>query len=386
MKCPRCQKEVNDDNQFCPYCGQKLPHKEDPLTKEYNEMRKQLFIRIMNRIMNIATIVAVIFTVIGVFGPVIELTYNYATYDIGGLYWFSYEGWLYLQDGKLSIGPFITTFVLYIITVAGVVTLSSLAMTRAINSLRKKEECKTVPHLILLAIIYRVYSAFVSCFYYASISGAYDQTSTGSAWGESLYTFALPIFTIAFIAYIIVKAIFTRDSKIIVTRIFTIISSFVLLNMIGNAFTTLAYIDVDFTSQTTLGILRYFEEYQISTVPAVIIFSLFGLGIVFLATIITLGIINIRNLAKNDSINRKAFLTLSICAASIGLIMFILTIVFGAYVNQIPGLENCIFGLSESIVLILLSTQIVLGLAIAVSCIKEKKEDPNIIDVEVIEN
>ena len=385
MKCPRCQREVNDDNQFCPYCGQKLPHKVDPVTKEYNEMRKQIFMRIMNRIMNIATIVAVIFTVIGVFGPVIQLTYNYATYDIGGLYWFSYEGWLYLRDGQLSIGPFITTFVLYIMTVAGVVTLSSLAMTKAINSLRKREECKTVPHLILLAVIYRVYSAFINCFYYASISSAYDQTSTGSAWGESLYTVALPLFTIAFIAYVIVKAIFTRDSKIIVTRIFTIISSFVLLNMIGNAFTTLAYIDINNTSQTTLGILRYFEEFQIPATSAVIILSLFGLGILFLATIIALGLINIRNLAKNDSINRKTFLILSICAASIAFIMFILDIVFGTTVNQIPGLENCIFGLSESIILMLLSTQLTLGFAIAVSCIKEKVEDPNIIDVEVID-
>ena len=385
MKCPRCQKEVSDDNIYCPYCGSRLPQKEDPALKELNEVRKLIFVKVMNRLLNIATIIAVVFAIVGVFGPVISTTWGIATNDIGGLYWFSYQGWLMLQDGQLAVGPYITTFVLYILTVGGVISLGSLAITRAINSLRRREECKTVPYIFGMLIIHRVYCAFVNCFYYENVYNSNYSYSTGGGWGETLFNFAIPLFTIALFVYIIVKAIFTKDAKIIVSRILAIIGASSLLSLIGSSFTVLGTQDVNLTEQIVLGTLRYFETNNVGAMPALIIWIMFGLGVLFVGTSIALGITTIRNLVKSDTIDRKLFLNLSIANAVIGLAMLIVDIVFGAFVNQIEGLESYIFHISGDVMLIFLGTQMVLGFGIALSCIKEKPADPNIIDAEVIE-
>ena len=385
MKCPRCQKEVNDDNIYCPYCGSRLPQKEDPALKELNEVRKLIFVKIMNRLLNIATIIAVVFAIVGIFGPVISTTGGTATNDIGGLYWFSYQGWLMLRDGQLSVGPFITTFVLYVLTLGGVISLGALAITRAINSLRRREECKTTPHIFGMLIMHRVYCAFVNNFYYENINNATYSYQTGGGWGETLFNFAIPLFTIALFVYIIVKAVFTKDARIIVSRILAIIGATSLLSLIGSSFTVLGFQDLDIPEQVVFGTLHYFEVASVPAMPALIIWIMFGLGALLIGTTIALGITTIRNLVKYDTINRKLFFNLSLAAAAIGLAMLVVDIVFGAFVNQIDGYANNIFHITGDVMLIFVATQMVLGFGIALTCIKEKPADPNIIDVEVID-
>ena len=385
MKCPRCQKEVNDDNIYCPYCGSRLPQKEDPALKELNEVRKLIFVKVMNRLLNIATIIAVVFAIVGIFGPVISTTGGTATNDIGGLYWFSYQGWLMLRDGQLSVGPFITTFVLYVLTLGGVISLGALAITRAINSLRRREECKTTPHIFGMLIMHRVYCAFVNNFYYENINNATYSYQTGGGWGETLFNFAIPLFTIALFVYIIVKAVFTKDAKIIVSRILAIIGASSLLSLIGSSFTVLGFQDLDIPEQVVFGTLHYFEVASVPAMPALIIWIMFGLGVLLIGTTIALGITTIRNLVKYDTINRKLFFNLSLAAAAIGLAMLVVDIVFGAFVNQIDGYANNIFHITGDVMLIFVATQMVLGFGIALTCIKEKPADPNIIDVEVID-
>ena len=386
MKCPRCQREVNDENAYCPYCGAKLPHHDNPAEKELLEMRKNMFLTILHRIMNISTIVAVVFAIIGLFGPVISVEGGTATLDIGGLYWFSFEGWYMLRDGQLSIGPFITTFILYLLTLGGIISLSAYAITRAINSIRRREECKTVPHIVGITIIHRIYSAFVSCFYYESVYNNYYEYETGSGWGETVFNVAIPLFIIALIVYLIGRATFTRKPKVIISRVFSVISAFTLLGSIGMAFACLGFQDLNIPEQVVYGTLHYFEVANVPSAPAVFIFLMFGLGILLIASFVALGVTVIRDLVKSDSINRKRFLALAITSAAIGLLMFIINIAFGAVVNQIDGYGDNIFHLGGNILGIFAATQFVLGLAIATSCIKEDAPvDENIIDAEVIE-
>ena len=181
------------------------------------------------------------------------------------------------------------------------------------------------------------------------------------------------------------KAVFTKDAKIIVSRVLAIIGASSLLSLIGSSFTVLGAQDYDLTEQIVYGTLHYFETASVPAMPALIIWIMFGLGVLFVGICIALGITTIRNLVKYDTIDRKLFLNLSIANAVIGLAMLIVDIVFGAFVNQIEGLESYIFHISGDVMLIFLGTQMVLGFGIALSCIKEKPADPNIIDAEVIE-
>ena len=164
------------------------------------------------------------------------------------------------------------------------------------------------------------------------------------------------------------------------------ISGFSAINSIGYAFACLGFQDLDIPEQVVFGTLHYFEAANVPLAPAIIILSMFGLGLLLVVSFITLGITTIRNLVKYDSINRKQFLALAIVSASIGTLMLILDVSFGAVVNEIEGFYNNIFHLGGNILAIFAITQFILGLSIATYCIKEDKPvDDNIIDVEVFD-
>lgn len=387
MKCPRCQREVNEDNQFCPYCGQRLLNRNEKEIKEIKDFRKKLFITILNRILNISTFVAVLFAVIGIFGPILEIEGASSTYNIGGLSWFSYEGWMMLKDGRISVGPFYTTFVLYIITFILVILISAHTIYKAINTLRRNEECSTIPHIIVLSIVHAFYSSIVSNFYYEYIYRDGASYSTGSSWGQTVYSVAIPLFLIALIVLLIGKAVFSGRTKTIVTHIFATISSFLLVNCISGTFTSLGIQDFNIGEQYLFGTLHYFDIISsVSVEVATSIMVMFILGLVFVGLVVSLFIITIRNLVKKDSINRPLFLALSIAIASIATLMLANEIYFGVVINFVDGFYDNFFFLNESLLAILGASYLAMGFGIAIFVIGEDKPvDNNIIDQEVVE-
>lgn len=387
MKCPRCQREVNDDNQFCPYCGQRLLKEDEQAIKEVKEFKRKLFVSILNRILNISTFVAILFAIIGIFGPVLELEGSNATYNIGGLSWFSYEGWMMLRDGRISIGPFITTFTLYILTFIFVILISAHGIYKAINALKRRSECSTVPHILALSLVHAIYSSIVSNFYYEYIYRDGSSYATGSSWGEVVYSVAIPLFTIALMVLLIGKAVFTGRSKTIVSQVFAITSSLLLANCISGAFTTLGFQEFNIGEQDLFGTLHYFDLYYgLSAGVATSIFVMFILGVLLIAVAVTLYITTIRNLVKKETINRPLFLILSISSAVIATAMVVDAIVFSVLINFEEGFSNYYFFLNESLLAILGASYLAMGFGIAIFAIGEDKPvNDNIIDQEVIE-
>ena len=107
MKCPKCDREINDDNIYCPYCGSRVVKSNEQILKEIKNLRRVAFIHVFNRILNISTFAAVIFMIIGLFGPIL-IDDSLSSNGIGGLSWFAFDGWRLLNNGVISIGPFIT--------------------------------------------------------------------------------------------------------------------------------------------------------------------------------------------------------------------------------------------------------------------------------------
>ena len=385
MKCPKCDREINDDNIYCPYCGARVVKNDEQVLKEIKNLRRVAFIHVFNRILNISTFAAVIFMIIGLFGPIL-IDDSLSSNGIGGLSWFAFDGWRLLNNGVISIGPFITTFVLYVLVFIAVVTLSSFAIYKAINSLRKREECRTIPHIIFLAIIHRVYSAFIYNFYYESISTMEGSYATGSGWGEVTYSVTIPLFIIALIVLLIAKAIFSGDKRKIVSHIFIIVSSFLLMNTIGSTFAVLGYQNIDIGEAYVFGTLHYFEVTNaVTPLLVTLILMMFGLGVLYIGAVIALVITSIRNLVKKDEINRSLYLGLSISLFTITLLMLIVSTIFGFACNEIDGYYNAITFLSTDLLGMFLASNIALGFSIAVMAMgkKEPEKDNNIVDVEV---
>ena len=384
MKCPRCQNEVNDENQFCPYCGERLKKPEDHISQELKEIRLKQVSFVMNRILNIAANIAVVFTIIGLFGPVISTSYA----DIGGLSWFAYEGWVFLNDGAITQGPFYTTFSFYLLLIVLVITVSSHALYKAINGIRRKEDCKVVPHIILLSIAHRVYSAIVYSFYYERISypgGAYE---TSSAWGSTLYGLTIPLFTVGLIVFLIMKTFFTGTTKKTVSHIFALVSAFILLNSIGTSFTYLGFMNTNSKEDGVFGIWRYFEfgnNYPAHVVG--IIIATFILGLIAMGIMIAYGIITIKNLVKHDNIARKTNLILAICFMGVTSVIFVLDMIFGFALNGVNDVYTFIPLFSTDLAAVLFVAFFVLGLSIAMYAMNADKkiDNDNIIDQEVVE-
>ena len=388
MKCPRCNREINEDNQYCPYCGQRIVRSEEEIMmKEIRDFRMKQFTIIMNRVLNIATIIAVVFAIIGLFGPVISVPTVNGDMQIGGLGWFTYEGWTMLNDGIITVGPFYLTFVLYILMLVGVIGVSVHALFKSINALRKHEECHTAPHIIFLSLIHHVYSAFLYCFYYEyeeTVNGYYE---VGADWGSTVYGVAIPLFTIGLIAYLIMKSVINGDKKKIVKTVFALVSSFAVLNFIEVVFAVLGFQDLHIDEQDAFGTLHYFD--LVGDMPgnvAALIIMMFIFGLLYIGVAITLGITTIRNLVKYDKIDRKLFLSLAISSAVITFTMLILNSIFGFSCNDIPGFENNVLFANSNLLLMLFASMSALGLGIAIFAMGEdKKVDSNIIDAEVID-
>lgn len=384
MRCPKCGNEVNDSNQFCPYCGARLVKKDEQAIRFIKEIRLKQISFVMNRLLNISTIIAIVFAIIGVFGPVILTTDNT---EIGGLQWFSSTGWRYLNEGLIAIGPFYTTFALYILLFLIVITIGAFGIYKAINGIRRNEECKTIPHIISLSLVHSVYSAFVNNFYYEYTSQGDYYFEAGSGWGVTVYSLAIPLFIIALMIYLVMKAVLTAsNNKKIVRHIFALVSTFALASSISSIYTILAYQDIEIFRYEAYGTLKYFEV--ISNMPinviTLIIIS-FILSTLLMGIIIAFVITTLRNLVKYDKINRPLLLSLGISQAVIVFMLIIIEVLFGNAVNSIEGWSYNFFHLTSNFILIILASMLVLGFSIAIFAMGEdKKVDDNIIDQKVI--
>ena len=390
MKCPNCGREINDDNQYCPYCGNRIPPREEVIIdQQIREIRFKQFSYIMNRILNIATIVAIVFCIIGIFGPAIDVPTSSGTLQVGGMSWFVYEGWVLLNDGVITVGPFYLTFVLYLIMVSSVIALSVHAMFKTINALRRREECHTIPHIIGLTLIYRIYSAFLYCFYYEYEKTANSYYEVGSGWGSTVYGVAIPLFTIGLIAFYIMKRALTDTKKEVVKVVFALISSFVLANSIEVAFAVLGFQDLHIGEQVAFGTLHYFDVCK--DVPGnvvALIVTIFIFGLLFIATSATLLVTTIRNLVKYDKIDAKLFFILSTSNAGISLLLLIFELAFGFKCNDIPGFKDNVLFSNSNMLLLFFASLLALGFGIAIFAMShtdKKPTDSNIIDVEVFD-
>ena len=388
MKCPKCQNEINDDNQYCPYCGHKIVRAKPKMSKEVREMRMAHISFIMNRVLNISAIVAIVFAIIGMFGPITSITNGYEVTDIGGLSWFSYSGWVLLNEGVISIGPFYTTFVLYILTFIAIIVFASLALHKAINSLRKREECRVIPHIILMSIIHSVYSAFIYCFYYEYNKLGEYYVESGSAWGETVFGVGIPLFTLALVVYLIMKAVISEEgSKKIVRTVFVLVCSLALMNMIASVFSVLGILNLNTGEMNAYGTLHYFDK--ISNMDSSLVSTIlvgFFFGLIFMGLAIAYSIITIKNLVKKDKVDRKLTLQFGIAQAIIAFLILITAIVFSALLSNMVDYTGNIIHITGDLALLILSSLLVLGLSIAVFAMGElQPKDPNIIDVEVVD-
>lgn len=387
MKCPKCGNEVNENNQYCPYCGQRLTNPDDQAKKLVKEIRLKQTSFIMNRLLNISSIIAIVFAIIGVFGPVISFE-GIDNPDIGGLQWFSYQGWNMLNEGQITVGPFYLTFALYILFFIGVIAIGAFGIYKSINSLRRNEECKTIPHIIGLMLTQSVYSALIYNFYYDYAQEGEYYYEAGSGWGETIYSLAIPLFIIALIVFLIMKAVLTSDNnKRVVKRIFALICSFSLTSSITTVYKFLAYQDYAIGRYEASGTLRYFEE--IPNMPpqvASLVIVAFVLGTLLIGVIIAFAITTLRNLIKYDKVNRSLIFTLGLAQAAIVLAMLIVDIIFGNSLNLIEGWSNNFPHIITDFSLLLLESSMVLGFSIAIFAMGEDKpRNEMIIDQEVVE-
>lgn len=170
--------------------------------------------------------------------------------------------------------------------------------------------------------------------------------------------------------------------------LFALATGLIALNSLTLPLTSVGYQNIDTLEQNGHGTLKYFEVFDslpASSITTLVIALIVGLLLV--ASLVGYAIITIRDLVKDDKVNRKLVLTLGISISALSIILLIVDLVFGFTLNDINGGVSYLPHLTTDLASILFISQAITGLSIAIFAIKadENNEDSNVIDQEVIE-
>lgn len=346
MRCPNCGHENGNEAKYCENCGSELPH------YDYNReallnLKKLRRIRlniVTNRVLLIASLIALILLFVSIFLPVIKYPMTDGSIEYGGMAWFIKNGWDLYFTGQISTGPFITTFVVYILNAIVTLTLGAFALTSIIKSFRERKGFMATQYLIAIFVSNFIYINFILNFYYEyySLNNSYFETSQGS--GYFLFELARVAFFIPFIIHIILNGIYNTDPNNKLKIILASIPAYFLFTSYGDYFNSIGFTDY-FTSETYLyGLSKYLDPTSVTfdmpaaTLTAQVICFIFTL-IAFITSIANFMFI-IHDIYKTDSVNTKRLLALSITqfVSTFGLV--ISGIVFAETLNLVPGISD----------------------------------------------
>lgn len=371
MRCPRCGHENDDNAKFCSNCGQRFVSSEDmERMAQARQMRRVQFNMLTNRLLMYASILSLILVFVSVFLPTLSWPYSGMNVDLGGMGWFINVGWNYLKNGDIAVGPFYTTFILYIIDIAATFGLGTMALTSIFKSFFKKTPFKASSYIILIIIINLIYQSIFMNFYYEyySIGNKYYATSTG--WGLSLLDYARLVFFLPFLVNLSLSGIFAsnRNQRLIV--LLTVISSYFTLTNYSDFFTSTGLISPDGNEYYLYGALRYLSSDAFRnqllggsfvTIMGVFIFALIAL----LSSAFTLVYVS-RSIYKTETVNTKVFLALAITQflSMVGIV--VCSMLFGKYVGELSYFINyrCYFNLSLIMIIIYNTLMLVFAITI----------------------
>ena len=379
MRCPNCHNEIDDDSKFCPRCGSKITSMEDLVRQQINlSIKRMRFSYLLNRALNIVSIIAVIFMIIGISGPILN------KYDgIGGVAWFSKTGIDLYKAGGLMTGPFFTTMVIYFISLAATIGLGIWIISNSITSLRKREKFKSIIPMMIIIVLYTIYESSIYNFHYEYV-GASNAYETRISWGNTVFSLGYTLFIFTYAFYLIGDIVYSKTKAQRVVYILTLLGSYFIFNRSTSIFTSVGFRNYHSGAVYCLGTTHYIDYFyatinQLVTVDVYIINCLELLLFMF-------SIFPIVYYAYYQQKNMKINTTLLLIIATINIALiigiYVMSSLFANDVNTMSGMYDMTFYLNYELIAVAFSNVLFLIFMVIAKCYDSKK----VKNIEIIDN
>ena len=265
MRCPKCGYENEEGAETCKACGADFKQIENEkraiLIKEIKRMQ---FNFVSSRIILVASFLSLILLIISLCLPAIHLPSVPTRLDIGGILWFTKEGFESLRNGEITVGPFFTTFIIYILVFIITILCSVFALNSIFKTFAKRGTFKGIQYILIGIIANAFYQGVLNAFnyHYEFINNSLYASS--ELIGAILFDIASFIFLIPLCVHIIGNNMFMgkKENKQLVY--FATIIGFFLLRNYDNFFTTIGVINYGSNMLLVEGLFKYFDRSSIT--------------------------------------------------------------------------------------------------------------------------
>lgn len=257
-KCEKCGLSYNDDVNFCPKCGEKLVEEPKEEAKPIEEAPKEetpknnKAIKVVNIVTSAISLLALLFCLIGVFGPILNLVGDSTIGTTMDMHYFFEEYPKALEQisqyprqayYSYSMSMYIFEMVLYIGGMIGCFVVSIIATVNTIVALTKQEEPKLKlafsAGTSMLPII-----LFALARYSVRVSAGATSGYTELGWGAGLIIASLFLIFSCMAVKKIVTSITNKSN--VVPSILRTVAGLVLLILLFNVFGPLSIAKVNY--------------------------------------------------------------------------------------------------------------------------------------------
>ena len=382
MRCPNCGHENDTDSKFCKNCGRELPQYDFAKEAFMNAQRiRRLRMNVVtNRILLIASIISLVLVFVSVFLPVLVRNTSSYTHEYGGFAWFIKLGWDALNKGQIAIGPFILTFILYIINAFITFAGGAFALNSIIKSFRTRQGFKAVQFMLLIFISNYIYISFINNFYYEyySLGNAYYEARSG--YGETFFSLASTAFFLPFMFHLIINALFHEDKWDRVKIILAVIPAYLIFTTYSEYFVSTGFTDYSIYERYIFGISRYLDPAAITrnmpAAPLILNVLTFIFALVSFASSIALFSTIVYSMYKKDNINSDLLLKFSIVHAASVTGLITSSIIYAESLNDLVEISNVHIDFNTSLLSFIFHATIMLAISIVIY-VKDRNKKNN---------
>ena len=346
MRCPYCGHDNEKDATFCSKCGQRLDARimEEKL-RTIRNIRRATINLFINRILIYLSLVSLVLLIASMMLPSLTSTINGdKDVGIGGVAWFSKQGWEYLQLGAISTGPFLTTFVLYALLVIATIILTVFCLTSLIHTLKYRDGFKVAPFIMTIFVVHFFYHSLMNGFYYqyAYIDGVHYGTSTG--YSEILLQIARFLFVIPYFVQMVLNGYYNNDRNARLLIVSTMVVTYFSISNYGDFFTSTGMMNYNNRNIYLFGAMKYldFDAFtsQMSSNTAFVLILNVIFSLIAILSVSTLLIFSLWSIYHLDDIKPHIHLILSSIYLVASLGALITSFLFSEMIRELALLDK----------------------------------------------